>query len=100
MTAKINRPKDGESLVENFTANSKSRVEIWTDQHRIVGDLHVPTFGEGAKWRVSDVLNQQERAFVALSDVTLSTSKGRKLWYGDFLAVNKRSIILLKALQE
>ncbi len=89
-----------ESLVENFAANSRSRVEIWTDQHRIVGDLHGPTFGEGAKWRVSDVLNQADRAFVALSDVTLSTSRGRKLWHGDFLAVNKHSIVLLKALQE
>ncbi len=89
-----------ESLVESFTANSKSRVEIWTDQHRIVGDLHVPTFGEGAKWRVSDVLNQADRAFVSLSNVTLSTSKGRKLWHGDFLAVNKHSIVLLKALRE
>ena len=100
MRAKTNRSVNGESLVENFSSSSKSRVEIWTDQHRIVGDLHVPTFGEGAKWRVSDVLNQADRVFVALSDVTLSTSKGRKLWYGDFLAVNKLSIVLLKALKE
>ncbi len=100
MRTKKDRPESDESLVESFATNSKSRVEIWTDQHRIVGDLHVPTFGEGAKWRVSDVLNQQDRAFLALSDVTLSTNKGRKLWHGNFLAVNKHSVVLLKALQE
>ena len=100
MRTKKDRPESDESLVESFAPNSKSRVEVWTDQHRIVGDLHVPTFGEGAKWRVSDVLNQQDRAFLALSDVTLSTNKGRKLWHGNFLAVNKHSVVLLKALQE
>lgn len=95
------RPSDkDESLMESFSPSSKSRVEIWTDQHRIVGELHVPTFGQGAKWRVSDVLNQHDRAFVALSDVTLFTGKGRKLWQGNFLAVNKHCIVLLKALRE
>ncbi len=102
MRAKIKKGRSvrDESLVESFAANSKSRVEIWTEQHRIVGDLHVPTFGEGAKWRVSDVLNQPDRTFLSLSDVSLSTSKGRKLWHGDFLAVNKHSIVLRKALRE
>jgi hypothetical protein len=94
------KPVVDESLVESVSGGSKSRVEIWTDQHRIVGDLHVPSFGEGAKWRVSDTLNQRERAFVALSGVTLYAARGRKIWQGDFLAVNKRSIILLKALRE
>jgi hypothetical protein len=100
MPTKTERPQEPELLLENFSASSKSRVEIWTEQHRIVGDLHVPAFGEGAKLRVSDVLNQRDRDFLALSNVTLSTKAGRKLWQGHFLAVNKGYIILLKALRE
>jgi hypothetical protein len=86
--------------VEAFGASSTSRVEVWTDRHRIVGDLHVPTFGEGAKWRVSDVLNQREKSFLSLSNVSVYASNGRRIWQGAFLAVNKNSIILLKALKE
>jgi hypothetical protein len=100
MRTRTQRSRKAELLLENFSTSSKSRVEIWTDHHRIVGELHVPAFGEGAKLRVSDVLNQRDRVFLALSDVTLSTKAGRKLWHGDFLAVNKGYIILLKALRE
>lgn len=100
MVGKRRRLEIDESLVENFGSSSKSRVEIWTDRHRFVGDLHVPALGEGAKLRVSDVLNQRDKAFLPLSDVVIYSNRGRKLWQGDFLALNKGSIILLKALKE
>lgn len=87
--------------VESFGALSTSRVEVWTDRHRIVGDVHVPSFGEGAKGRVSDVLNQRDRSFLSLSDVSVyGTTGSRRIWHGAFLAVNKSSIVLLKSLKE
>lgn len=96
---KTKTPQDGSDL-ECFGCASTALVEIWTDQYRIVGRAHVPSFGEGAKRRISDVLNQREKAFLSLSEVTLRALQGRKLWQGDFLALNKRSIVLLKALEE
>jgi hypothetical protein len=100
MARKKPLPIESVSEVEAFGAVSTSRVEVWTDRHRIVGDLHVPTFGEGAKWRVSDVLNQRDKSFLSLSNVSVYASNTKKVWQGAFLAVNKNSIILLKALKE
>jgi len=100
MAGRRSRSKNQNPLVESFGSTSTSRVEVWTDKHRIVGDLHVPTMGEGAKLRVSDALNQRDRIFIALSDVTIISARGRKIWQGEFLALNKGSIVLLKALKE
>jgi hypothetical protein len=78
----------------------KTRVEIWTDQFVIQGDAHVPRSVRGAKRRLSDLLNEPVRAFLPLTDVTLFSLRRRRLWRGEFLAVNKGSIVMVKALKE
>jgi hypothetical protein len=52
------------------------------------------------KDRLSDLLNQPGKSFLALTDVTLSSLSKRRLWRGDFLVVNKSSIVLVKILKE
>lgn len=47
----------------------KERVVLETENHRIVGDLHLPT--EGYLSRLSDFLNRNELRFVTLTDATM-----------------------------
>lgn len=47
----------------------KERVVLETLNHRIVGDLHLPT--EGYMSRFSDFINRHELRFVALTDATV-----------------------------
>ena len=54
----------------------------------------------GLKDRLSDLLNHPEKSFLALTNVTLSSLSKRRLWRGDFLVVNKSSIVLVKILKE
>lgn len=91
---------------------STSRLEIWTDRYRIMGNTHLPTWGSYTK-RASDLLNDEGRPFLALTDVTLSSLDGVEggggaskrgktqnlLWRGDFLLVNKASIVLVKVIE-
>lgn len=84
-----------EALVKSRIA----RVEIWTDRYRLVGNIHIPV--TGYKARLSDVLNEEKRPFLALTDVSLYTlNGGEPLWRGGFLALNKASVILVKAIAE
>ena len=75
------------------------RVEIWTEQYRLLGDVSAVISG-GKKGRFSDVLNEPGRPFLALSNVTLSSLDGKDLWGGDFLAVNKAAVVLAKVIVE
>lgn len=47
----------------------KERVVLETLNHRIVGDIHLPT--EGYLSRFSDFLNRSELRFVTLTDVQM-----------------------------
>ncbi len=77
-----------------------ARVEIWTERYRLVGNVHIP-MGGGYKGRLSDMLNEERRPFLAVTDVTLSSLNGQEvLWKGGFLAVNKASIVLIKVIAE
>lgn len=77
-----------------------ARVEIWTGRYRLLGYVHIP-MGGGYKGRLSDVLNEEGKPFLALTDVTLSSLDGQEfLWKGDFLAVNKASIVHVKIITE
>jgi hypothetical protein len=78
----------------------KTKVEIWTDQFIIVGDAHVSHSIRGTKRRLSDLLNEPGRPFLPLTDVTLFSLRRKRVWRGEFLAVNTRSIIIVKALRE
>jgi len=90
---------------------STSRLEIWTDRYHIVGNAHLPTWGGYTK-RASDFLNEEGKPFLSLTDVTLSSLDGVEgrggaskrgkaqdlLWRGDFLLVNRASIVLVKVI--
>ena len=77
-------------------------VEILTERFRIEGNIFIPTSQLGAyNERLSDFLNDGERTFIAVTDVTLSHLVGNEiLWNGNFLAVNKSRITLVRALKE
>lgn len=78
----------------------KARIEVWTHKYRLIGNLHIP-MGQGYKARLSDVLNEEKRPFLPLTDITLYSMDGEALlWTGSFLALNKASIVLVKALEE
>lgn len=101
---KAGRPLDDEpelmpDLVD-VEVGEKTRVEIWTDQFIVVGDAHVSRCIRGTKRRLSDLLNEQGRPFLPLTDVTLYSLRRVRRWRGEFLAVNKGSVIIVKALQE
>ena len=79
--------------------NRKAQVEIWTQRYRIIGKVHVPS--GGYKGRLSDLLNKQDNFFLSLTEVTLSSLDGQDvLWQGEFLVVNKVSIVLVKAIDD
>ena len=77
-------------------------VEIWTDKYRIKGQVFIPLADLGAyKGRLSDYLNDHERTFIPVTHVTLGLLNGNEvIWDGRFLAVNKSSIALVRALRE
>ena len=78
----------------------KTKIEVWTDRVLIVGDAHIPHSIPGMKDRLSDLLNQPGKSFLSLTDVTISSLSKRRLWRGDFLVVNKASIVLVTILKE
>lgn len=81
-------------------------VELWTtDGHRIKGKLFVPLGTPGPdgayKGRLSDYLNDPDRTFIPVTAVTLSNLDGHGvLWQGDFLALNKSTITMVRAIKE
>ena len=86
--------------LEDVELGEKTQIEVWTDRVLIVGDAHIPHSIRGLKDRLSDLLNQPGKPFLALTDVTISSLSKRRLWRGDFLVVNKSSIVLVKILKE
>ncbi|MGH7766972.1 MAG: DUF6812 domain-containing protein [Candidatus Binatia bacterium] len=76
-------------------------VDIWTDGHRIQGKIFIPTQDKPYQSRLSDYLNDAERAFIPVTRVRLSTLNGNEvLWEGGFLAVNKNSIKMVRVVEE
>jgi len=86
--------------LEDVELGEKTKIEVWTDRVLIVGDAHIPHSIRGVKDRLSDLLNKPGKSFLPLTGVTLSSLSKRRLWRGDFLAVNKSSIVLVKILKE
>ncbi len=70
------------------------QVEFWTERYRITGKIYTPV-GAGHSWRFSDILNKADRSFLPVCDVTVFSLETKEIvWRGDFLAINKVSIIL------
>jgi uncharacterized protein DUF6812 len=86
--------------LEDVEPAAKTRVEVWTDRFLIRAEAHVSAAIKGSRQRISDLLNDQAKAFLPLTNVTLYTTAKKKVWAGDFLAINKASIVLVKALNE
>ena len=78
------------------------QVEVWTDRLRITGNMFIPVSHTAAyDGRLSDFLNDGEKAFIPLTKVMVGHIGGSDvLWEGDFLAVNKTSISIVRALKE
>jgi len=87
-------------MVLKVVKSKIAKVDIWTERYRIHGSLHISQT-DGYKGRLSDLLNKHDTTFLSLSDVTLcSLITGDVEWRGEFLAVNKSSIVLVQAVSE
>ena len=77
-------------------------VEILTDIYRIRGTLFVPLAGVGGySVRLSDFLNNPDKHFLALADVKVeSLPEPNEKFEAPFLAVNKRAVTLVRAIEE
>ena len=56
--------------LEDMELGEKTRVEIWTAQGVIVGDVHAPHTIRGMKDRLSDLLNQPGKSLYFSSPVS------------------------------
>lgn len=74
------------------------RVVFETDRNRIVGDLTMPE--EGYRSRLSDILNRQGLAFVALTGAEVAPLVGGPSRTHAFLAVARDHIQLAYELAE
>jgi uncharacterized protein DUF6812 len=92
--------QDSLTDMEDVEPAAKTHVEVWTDRYLIRAEAHVSAAIKGSRQRISDLLNDKAKAFLPLTNVTLYTTAKKKLWAGDFLAINKASIVMVKALNE
>jgi hypothetical protein len=69
------------------------RIIVETDRHRITGRLRLPV--DGYRSRLTDYLNASERAFLALTDVEVTTLQGNgRVETRAFMALSLRHIVL------
>ena len=94
------KTEPGMTELVDVELGEKTKIDAWTDQVLLVGDDHIPHSIRGVKDRLSDLLNKPGKSFLPLTGVTLSSLSKRRLWRGDFLVVNKSSIVLVKILKE
>jgi hypothetical protein len=77
----------------------EEQVVLETDRYRIVGTLTLPR--EGYRSRLSDYVNQRDREFFAVSDVTITslddTESTRK---AAFIMVARRHVTLVALASE
>jgi hypothetical protein len=68
-------------------------VDIWTDTQRIQGKVFVPE-----EKRLSDCLNDATR-FLSVTDAKILSLDGiDTLWQGNYLAINKSSVNVIRLL--
>ena len=77
-------------------------VEILTDTYKIRGTLFVPLAGEGGYGsRLSDILNNSDKQFLALTDVKVEALPDtNEKWQARFIAVNKNAVTMVWAIKE
>jgi hypothetical protein len=69
------------------------RIVLETEQHRIIGDLHLPR--EGYRSRLSDYLNRGDDHFVPLANAEIrSLNGGGRSEERGFLAVARNHVTL------
>jgi hypothetical protein len=69
------------------------RIVLETDQHRIIGDLHLPR--EGYRSRLSDYLNRGDDQFVPLANAEIRSHNGDgRVEERGFLAVARSHVTL------
>ena len=78
------------------------QVEILTDTFKIRGTIFVPLAGKGGySSRLSDLLNNPDKQFLALTDVKSEALPDAEMKLETpFLAVNKRGVISVRAIKE
>jgi hypothetical protein len=74
------------------------RILAETDRHRITGIIHLPR--DGYRSRLTDYLNASERAFLALTDVEISSLVGGEVQRRPFLALALSHVVLVMPAEE
>ena len=74
ITSILARASDGSGYDATALDLREEEIVLETDRYRIVGKLTLPR--EGYRSRLSDYVNQRDREFFALSDVTISELDG------------------------
>jgi hypothetical protein len=75
------------------------RIVLETERYRITGALRLPR--DGYRSRLTDYLNASERAFIPLTDVTMSRLDGTgEMEHREFLALSLGHIVLAMPAQE
>ncbi len=68
------------------------RISIDTPRHRIVGIATLAS--DGYRSRLSDLLNAPERAFIALTDATVTELDGEhEVSHHEFIAVHREHVV-------
>jgi hypothetical protein len=71
----------------------EERIVVETNRYRIRGVLRLPR--DGYRSRLTDFLNASERAFLALTDVDITSLDGPpRVEHREFLALSLRHIVL------
>jgi hypothetical protein len=77
----------------------EEQVVLETDRYRIVGTLTLPR--EGYRSRLSDFVNQRDREFFAVSDVTITAlDDAESTRQASFLMVARRHVTLVALANE
>lgn len=79
-------------------------VEMFTDKFNIRGTVFVPATGKAAYTyasRLSDLLNDSEKQFLALTNVKATAlSDPSETWEAPFIAVNKHVVTMVREIIE
>ena len=77
-------------------------VEILTDTYKIRGTLFIPLAGEGGYGsRLSDLLNNSEKQFLALTNVKAEALPDlNEKWEAPFMGVNKNTITMVRTIKD
>jgi len=89
-------------MAEPAYMGKRVEVEIHTATYKVRGILFIPM---ADKWayasRVSDLLNNTDKQFLALTDVTVEMiGEADSKWDAPFLAINKSVVTLVRAIKE